>query len=258
MAEKHIANAGTIVGTCIAIALQFIQLPQFEPAPLANRTGDTVTVGEYSRTLPPGRIDLLLQKGDLTSIGIMSLRYSCLLPRGQQWNIPLPIYELMVNRYGVTVEGFASPINSQIIAVNPNLRFCSLFLDTDAVFGSLGSFFDQRFDNVKVLANPPFVLDIMNRMAQFLLQTFETATNLTCICVVPAWLDAEFYEILSTHPYLKLIVELAPQAHYYVNSNDNNARIRASFPSLVFVMSKGFPDIDYAQMQSNILTIYRS
>lgn len=255
--DKRIPDPGTLVGTCIALATQFLQLPAFDPAPEPTRNGDSIVIGAYSRQLPAGRIDLLLQKGDLRSIAIMSLRYSCLLPRGQQWNIPRPIYELMVNKYGITVEGFGSPINSQIIAVNPNLNFCSLFLDTDQIFGSLGSFFDQRFDNAKIMANPPFVLDIMNKMAQFLTQTFATATNLMCVCVVPAWTDAEFYQVLSTHPYLKQTIVLAPQQHYYVNSNERDARVPASFASRMFVLSKGFTDPNYAELEHDVQALYR-
>lgn len=255
--KKRIPNAGTLVGICIALANKFLSLTNFESAPEPTRDGDTIVVGAYSRKLPPGRLDLLLQKGSLRDVGIVSLRYSCLLPRGQQWTLPLPIYDLMVNDYGVTVEGFSSPINSQIIAVNPNLNFCSLFLDTDQIFGSLGSFFNQQFDNVKIVVNPPFIEDIMNRMARFLTTTFSTATNLMCVCVVPAWTNAEFYRVLSNHPNLKLNLELAPLQHYYINSNDNNERINASFPSRMFVLSKGLPDLNYSELQAQVLNIYR-
>lgn len=254
--KKKIANAGIIVGTCIAIATQFLELANFEQAPDPVREGNNIIVGSYVRILPPGRIDILLQKGDLVTIASMALRYSCLLPRGQQWNIPRPVYDLMVNKYGVVVEGFGSPINSQIIAINPNLKFCSLFLDTDYQFGSLGSFFDQKFDNVKVMANPPFIENLMNDMARFLTRTFNDATNLMCVCVVPAWLDAEYYQELSAHPYLKASIELPPRAHYYVNSSENDARISASFASRVFVLSKGFPDLDYNELQREIRAIY--
>lgn len=255
LASKRIPNAGTIVGTCIAIATKFIELTNFESAPQPSRVEDKIVVGAYSRDLPSGRIDLLLQKGTLKDIAIMSLRYSCLLPRGQQWNLPYGIYELLVNKYGVTIEGFSSPINSQIISVNPELNFCSLFLDTDQVFGSLGSFFNQKLENVKLVLNPPFVEDIMNRMTRFLTASFNTAENLMCLCVVPKWDDAEFYQTLSDHPYLKLIVELAPQTYYYMNTNDD--RINAPFASRMFLLSKGFPDINYTELQAEILDVYR-
>jgi len=253
--NKHIPGADIIVGTCIALAIQFLELPQFDPSPLPEFLDNTIIVGAYSRTLPVGRINLLHM--DITNIGIMCLRYSCLLPRGQQWNIPLPVYHLMVNKYGVTVEGFASPINSQILAVNQKLHFCSLFPDTDHVFGSIGSFFDQDFDNLKILANPPFVLDLMDKMAVFLSDTFDRVTNFTCICVVPAWLDADYYTILNNHPYLKLSLELLSNNYYYVNSNDNDKIIPASFPSRLFLLSKGFPDIDINLLRDELLLIYK-
>jgi HrpA-like RNA helicase len=257
MANKHITDAGTIAGTCIGIAIQFTQLPQFESAPIPTRDGDVIVVGPYSRALPLGRLNLLLQKGTLTDVAMMALRYSSLLPRGQQWNIPRPIYELMVNKYGINIEGFGSPINSQIIAINPNLHFCSLFPDTDAIFGSLGSFFSQNFDNVKIMANPPFVLELMNEMSRFLNLRFQAATNLMCVITVPAWTDAEYYQSLNTSRYLKMAIELSPRAHYYVNSNENDAKVVASFSSRIFILSKGFPDPNYNQLQSEIIGIYR-
>lgn len=256
MAKKNIANAGEIAGACIGVALQFTQLLQFEPAPAPTRDGAAIVVGAYSRTLPPGRIDLLLRKGTLLDVATMALRYSSLLPRGQQWNIPRPIYELMVTKYGINVEGFGSPINSQIISINPNLHFCSLFPDTDVIFGSLGSFFEQKFDNVKIMANPPFVLELMDEMARFLNLAFEAATNLMCVITVPAWTDAEYYQSLSTSRYLRMAIELSPRAHYYVNSNEKDARVVASFSSRIFILSKGFPDPNYNQMQSEIIAIY--
>jgi phosphorylated CTD-interacting factor 1 len=50
----------------------------------------------------------------------------------------------LVYHYGVGVEaeGFASPLNCRW------LRYCSAFPDTDAPFGSLGSFFGFRPNEV--------------------------------------------------------------------------------------------------------------
>ena len=256
--RKKIGNAGTVVGTCIAIARQFLEVNKFNEAPKPEINGDDIIVGQYSRRLPPGRLNILLGKANITEIATMALRYSCLLPRGQQWNIPLPVYDILVNRYGVTIEGFGSPINSQIIAINPGLKFCSLFLDTDIKFGSLGSFFDQKFNNVKVMANPPYVPDIMDRMARFLIETLDEAENMTVFITVPAWTDAEFYQLLSNTKYLKHTIQLSPNDHYYVDSNNNDTIIRAKFRSTIFILSKGYADIDYLTAENEIRAVYRN
>jgi hypothetical protein len=50
---------------------------------------------------------------------------------------------------GVSVECFASPLNCHLPA------FCSAFPDTDAAFGSLGSFFDFFPTEGSFQVNPP-------------------------------------------------------------------------------------------------------
>ena len=255
--EKHISNAGEFVGACIGIGLQFLQLPSYDTVSEPEQNNNTIIVGAYSRVLSQERINILLQKGTIRDIGIMALRYSCLLPRGQQWNIPYPIYELLVQKYGYTVEGFASPINSQIIKVNPELKFCSIFSDTDYKFGSIGSFFSQKFDNVKLIANPPYVPFIMDDMANFLLQSFTTATNLSVLITVPTWKDAEFYINLSASPYLKRTIQLLSPTYYYVDSNNEDARVIANFPTTIFILSKGTYTDNYNSLEADIRTTYK-
>lgn len=55
---------------------------------------------------------------------------------------------------GVTMECFASPLNCRYAA------FCSAFPDTDAAFGSVGSFFHFRPHTGAFQANPPFVPEV--------------------------------------------------------------------------------------------------
>ena len=129
-------------------------------------------------------------------------------------------------------------------------------MDTDAKFGSLGSFFDQRFSGSKIIANPPFVLDLMNKMVHFITQTFNSSNEFTCIITVPNWLDAEYYLNLNASIYLKRAIHLARNTHYYVNSNNNDEKIVAKFNSTIFVLSKGFVDIDYVRLEKEIHEIY--
>ena len=60
---------------------------------------------------------------------------------------------------------FASPFNHFLIP------YCSAFPDTDACFGSCGSFFDFFPTEGSFMANPPFVEECMARMGN---------TNLQC------------------------------------------------------------------------------
>jgi hypothetical protein len=54
------------------------------------------------------------------------------------------------NRFGTVHECFASPLNCRWP------RFCSMFPDTDAPFGSIGSFFEFWPQRGSFQANPPF------------------------------------------------------------------------------------------------------
>ena len=63
----------------------------------------------------------------------------------------------MLLKTGVNMECFASPLNSRYA------RFCSAFPDTDAAFGSRGSFFHFRPTHGSFQANPPFVPEVISR-----------------------------------------------------------------------------------------------
>ena len=43
-------------------------------------------------------------------------------------------------------------------------RFCSAFPDTDAAFGSVGSFFEVKFEEGSYELNPPFVPALITRL----------------------------------------------------------------------------------------------
>lgn len=109
-------------------------------------------------------------------------------------------FKFLRDRFGVTVECFASPLNCW------NQRICSVARDTDRFFGSLGNFFRFEGKTGRVTeedpglelggsfeANPPFVEAIMNEMAErieYLLTRYSHAP-FSVIVVVPAWADCK-------------------------------------------------------------------
>ena len=56
-------------------------------------------------------------------------------------------------------------------------RFCSAFLDTDAPFGSLGSFFKLQPEQGSFEANPPFDDDVISQMAAHMDALLSRAEN---------------------------------------------------------------------------------
>ena len=265
---KNIDKADNFVEGCVYLASAFAKLDDsvFENGVTdvaINDNNVVVTDGKndrYSRELPhtvvPNLTRLAIGSGSedpANDIAKMAMRYSSLLPRGQQWNIPLAVYSLLVEKYGVTIEGFASPINSQIIRLG-NYNFCSLFPDTDWRFGSIGSFFNQKFDNVTVMANPPYVLSVMDEMSRHIIRCFDSSTNLRFIICMSDWKDTEYYQTFSQSQYTKTIIELG--RHYFENSNNNGERILSKFRTLVIVLSKGYPDLDYDEFERDVRKAY--
>lgn len=87
---------------------------------------------------------------------IMMLRYAATFSDKRQFATNLSIVQSAVDA-GVTIEGFASPFNAQILLTNHNgvAQFCSMYPDVDAPFGALGSFFLQNMRELKCFLNPP-------------------------------------------------------------------------------------------------------
>ncbi|RNF08559.1 uncharacterized protein Tco025E_07320 [Trypanosoma conorhini] len=97
------------------------------------------------------------------------LRYRSLLGdmgynQGPHAAIPPSVMRELHDAFEVHCEAFASPLNAQLPL------FGSLFPDTDACFGSLGSFFDLALVSGHYEVNPPFVTAVLQRLETFLLR----------------------------------------------------------------------------------------
>ena len=109
------------------------------------------------------------------------------------------------------------------------------------------------------MANPPYVPSVMDNMARFLLDAFDTATNLLCIISVPHWDDEEaiFYNLLNASQYRQLNIVLNPGMYYYVDSSNQNEVVEPSKAvASIFVLGKGYT-IDYEMLKRDILAAYK-
>eukprot|EP00163_Fabomonas_tropica_P028418 TRINITY_DN577_c0_g2_i1.p1 TRINITY_DN577_c0_g2~~TRINITY_DN577_c0_g2_i1.p1 ORF type:complete len:481 (-),score=63.84 TRINITY_DN577_c0_g2_i1:434-1876(-) len=117
-------------------------------------------------------------------------RYHALLGHGYQAAIPEHTFDTLREFFGVSSEGFASPLNSHFA------NYCSAFIDTDHPFGSLGSFFDFHIKRGSVEVNPPFVSWVMvkavKHMTALLDKAEAEAEPLCFIVVVPGWEEGRF------------------------------------------------------------------
>ena len=230
-----------------------------------------ITYKLFSKKINLIRYQNLLKKGTLEDIMVAALRYASIISSSQHWSMPTEVYKMYVEKYGVNIEGFASPFNSQLLLLGLDYKFCSLFKDTDEIFGSFGSFFSANFSAEKdavIAVNPPYVLDIINNTADKCIneckKTKENKNRIKFFIIFSAWKDTHAYEELSKSEFLRYTVELPPEKHYYIDANDVDdngviKKIPARFTTVLFILSQGYDDNmnDYNNILTNML-IFKS
>lgn len=208
----------------------------------------TIKYDNYERRVSPNRVKLLRKAFNKYGKGnfeqetcLMSMRYSRMVPGSQQWNLPKAVYEVLVKNYGVEIEGFASPFNSQMMEYGG--KFCSLFFDVDQNFGSAGDFFECSLVGKKSVINPPYIIDILNDVVEEVIGECQKAQNKSVETImfitVADWTDADFYQKLDSSQFLIDKLTMEPLRHYYENSNDNDRKIISKFRSSMFILGTG-------------------
>lgn len=174
------------------------------------------------------RVNLLLEKGYLPAMRVIT-RYASVVAGGQQWGVPFDHFAYLHDTFGVRNEAFASPLNSRAIE-HKDGRFCSLFKETDEVYGSLGSVFDCHFSEHKGAwtANPPFVEDIMERFSRHLLEEMDRAKELTIFVILPGWSDAKGYTLLRDSKYLVRDLRLEAGSFFFEAPNRDSIIVRTA------------------------------
>lgn len=191
--------------------------------------------GDFYQVLSKERYDLLRARGSDEKILCMLLEYSIYVSPSLSWQIPREVYEYMKKEHGLTLEGCASPVNSQILPLGG--KYCSPSFYSDAVFGSIGDLFVNDLGGEVSMINPPFVEDFMEAVAiKIEAEIKNTTKNTTVVFVGPKWADAKFYTILSSSPHLKVTYQLLKGTHSYEDSSSGK-KIAAKFNSVIFILS---------------------
>jgi hypothetical protein len=188
-------------------------------------------------------------------ITLMLLRYSTMINRGQQWALPHPQFEHLYEKYGINHEGFASPLNSSLLG-RAGGKFCSLFKDTDSVFGSIGSFFERTLyykahteEPNHWVINPPFVESLIKQVSEKIVMELETAFELgveiMVVYVLPTWPDSDGYIKIQESKFLKHTHQLEKNKHFYEHLGK---RIIANTRSNVFILDTYKIPKDYADI----------
>ena len=141
---------------------------------------------------------------------------------GMQAASPGAVFDTLRTDFGVTVELFASPLNSHF------LRFCSAAADVDAPFGSLGSFWSFSPRTGAFVANPPFeplLIDAMARRMQSLLDAAERSVALlTFVVIVPTRKETPGWLALRGSSFQTAHVLLAHARHAFIDGGQHYGR----------------------------------
>jgi hypothetical protein len=103
--------------------------------------------------------------------------------------------------------------------LNRYIGVCSAFLDVDAPFGSVGSFFAPNFAPSRGCyeANPPFVPKVMELMVKKLERLLASphAAALSFVVIVPAWSQLPYWKALEAS---QVCTYVCPHTAIYVSS----------------------------------------
>jgi hypothetical protein len=117
-----------------------------------------------------------------TLIWIILFRYQLLSSNNNQLAVLPSIYKKMVEDFNLSVECFASAINTQ------SPHFCSLYNDVEKYFGSIGNFFNIKPIKGTYSFNPPYQYDVIsNGITKIIKHMDETTEELTFIITIPIW-----------------------------------------------------------------------
>ena len=169
------------------------------------------------------------------------LRYDALEGAGLQSAIPHSVFRFLHNKFGCKFESFASPFNCYEMKQGGDSEYGTAFGDTDAWFGSEGSFFGVDFlrKGGCFQANPPFASEFMEcmyqRMHHFLSMTNgdndtvdEEVPPIQFAIFVPAWAESSGWQLLMSSPYLSKHCIIDQKKHYYTEGTQHRRSQRES------------------------------
>lgn len=211
---------------------------------------------EFKMDLNPEIISTLTSLSTQNNILRMVMRYGSILPKGQNWSVPRSQYDYLYKR-GIRYEAFASPLNSKFMG-KKDAKFCSIFLDTDKPFGSIGDFFSINMNDplnnntdrlIGWVINPPFIDELLTKSA---IKVVESAavSELFAFYIMPNWTDSKAYSTLSECKHMVYSKTLERNTYYYEH---NGKKITASFKSVVFIIYSGTDQIDFSDICNEMM-----
>ncbi|VVB70519.1 Phosphorylated CTD interacting factor 1 WW domain protein [uncultured archaeon] len=177
------------------------------------------------------------------------LKYLSINSGHQQWGLVQSHYDYLYDICGVRNEGFASPMNSRLIG-KVGAKFCSLFPETDEVFGSIGSFFSNHLYNQSGnwIINPPFIESIIDLMADKILteldECLKIKKEIMCFILLPSWEDTSGFRKLIVSKFYTQRFNLKRYKFHMEDQDGNVFLSKTNCIYLVISPSPIFLDFD--------------
>lgn len=197
----------------------------------------------YTKTINFARYARLVKNYDRPfpyDIIRMILRYGIFDMSNQQWSIGINLYDMISEIYEISFEMFASPLNFNMP------MFCSIFLDTDKVFGSVGSFYNLGINkllnqNIKgVFFNPPYLPILMNHTTKLciniLAEMEKQNIEFSVVSFLPNWIDADYIQQFL-HSKYTMIYKTMNKGDFVLHEKDKGKIIKGTFELLVILMN---------------------
>ena len=155
----------------------------------------------------------------------MLLRYESIRYFASTVCIPEKVWGVLTNDFNVWLEGFASPIDTQIMKFGQSARyFCSLFPDTDRVFGSIGNFFNARMNSGSIMAHPPrhLIDDTVARILQCCVEAAKTGQELRFFFFA----ERDYIQQLDVSEFLVYKYTMPAGTYYYNSCSDSGQKYK--------------------------------
>ena len=194
------------------------------------------------------------EAGFLSALFALLTRYDMLQGAGLQSALQGSVFDYLLNEFDCTMECFASPLNCRYE------RFCSAFPDTDAIFGSVGSFFDYDFSRGGCYqANPPFVANFILAMYRRMEDSLKTSSEpLMFVVFVPAWTETSGWKSLQSCTYMGHHEWISQSSHYYAEGTQHRRKDRfrvASFDTSVFFLQNDEAKLKWPMSKEQIIKL---
>lgn len=215
----------------------------------------------YYYAFPKELYKFYTDRASPTELAIICLRYACTLQQAQHWAMPYELYSVIFGHYGAEVEGFASPLNTQIMKYNPNGKFCSLFYDTDKPMGSIGSFFTHDYIGKTIMAGPPYIDFIYDKILDLILDHMDRSEKenipMRFFVSISGWHDCKLAMSLDKHKFTRKKYVTQANETYFIDTK-LDTYVAFSPRNFVYIVSNGYPDENYDKMDEAFENIERT